>query len=102
MSVEKVPDLKKLLPYQAIPIGTAFLEANATENKTGSWRTFRPVLDKTKCIKCWNCWIFCPDGVIEEAPDGTFDINYEYCKGCGICSNECPVGAIRMVREKEI
>ena len=25
--------------------------------------------------------------------------NYEYCKGCGICANECPCGAIDMVPE---
>jgi Pyruvate/2-oxoacid:ferredoxin oxidoreductase delta subunit len=24
-----------------------------------------------------------------------------YCKGCGICANECPVKAIEMVREPE-
>ncbi|NMA11550.1 MAG: 4Fe-4S binding protein, partial [Methanomicrobiales archaeon] len=23
-----------------------------------------------------------------------------YCKGCGICANECPKGAIAMVREE--
>ncbi|MFP3483271.1 MAG: 4Fe-4S binding protein, partial [Caldivirga sp.] len=25
--------------------------------------------------------------------------NYDYCKGCGICANECPVKAIKMVPE---
>lgn len=27
-------------------------------------------------------------------------IDYDYCKGCGICSNVCPVKAIEMVREE--
>ena len=34
---------------------------NTRNNKTGSWRTFKPVLDKEKCIDCENCIIFCPD-----------------------------------------
>jgi Pyruvate/2-oxoacid:ferredoxin oxidoreductase delta subunit len=25
--------------------------------------------------------------------------DYRFCKGCGVCSNECPFGAISMVRE---
>ncbi len=67
--------------------------------KTGSWRVFRPVLHEDKCIKCWMCWIFCPEGAIDkkEFPE----INYDYCKGCGVCANECPVNAIEMRREEK-
>ena len=28
-------------------------------------------------------------------------INQEWCKGCGICSNECPQRAITMVEEPQ-
>jgi pyruvate ferredoxin oxidoreductase delta subunit len=28
-------------------------------------------------------------------------IDYSHCKGCGICAEECPVKAIKMVDEKE-
>ena len=34
---------------------------SSKNNKTGSWRTFKPILDKEKCIDCDNCIIFCPD-----------------------------------------
>ena len=34
---------------------------NSRNNKTGSWRTFKPILDKEKCIDCDNCILFCPD-----------------------------------------
>jgi pyruvate ferredoxin oxidoreductase delta subunit len=31
------------------------------------------------------------------------EIDLEYCKGCGICAEECPTKAIRMVEdEKEV
>lgn len=70
-------------------------------NKTGSWRTFKPVLDETKCVKCYICWKFCPEASVEIIPNtGMVKINYDYCKGCGICANECPKEAIEMVEEK--
>ena len=28
-------------------------------------------------------------------------VNYDYCKGCGICARACPFGAIIMVNEGE-
>lgn len=69
--------------------------------KTGSWRVFKPRLDKDKCVKCLRCWIFCPEGTIIRKPDDSIEIDYEYCKGCGICANECKVKAIVMEREGE-
>lgn len=68
------------------------------ENRTGSWRTERPVLDKDKCTGCRLCWLFCPESCIA---DETFAIDYAYCKGCGICATECPTDAIGMEREGE-
>lgn len=67
----------------------------ASSGRTGSWRTFRPVVDREKCNACGLCAQFCPDGVIDE--DLVIDI--EFCKGCGICAAECPKDAITMVRE---
>lgn len=62
---------------------------------TGTWRVFRPVVDREKCNSCGMCAMYCPDGVI----DNSYEIDLEYCKGCGICANECPKKAIRMVEE---
>jgi len=69
--------------------------------KTGSWRVFKPTLDKSKCVKCLRCWIYCPEGSIRREPDGSVTIDYEYCKGCGVCAKECNVKAIVMHREGE-
>lgn len=69
--------------------------------KTGNWRVFRPILDKKKCVKCLRCWIYCPEATIVRNKDDTIDIDYVYCKGCGICANVCNVKAIIMEREEE-
>lgn len=49
------------------------------------------------CCHCDNCYGYCPDNAIIKHDDGTLEINYDYCKGCGICATECPCGAIKMV-----
>jgi len=61
------------------------------------------VWDKEKCIHCLRCWIFCPDGAVQVEEGKMVGINYRHCKGCGICSKECPdkVQAISMVNEQE-
>ena len=63
-------------------------------NKTGSWRTVRPVLNPEQCNECGFCTELCPDFCIENGK-----VNYDYCKGCGICAEECPRNAIEMVEE---
>jgi pyruvate ferredoxin oxidoreductase delta subunit len=71
---------------------------------TGSWRVLRPVIKLEACIPaksgkraCFNCWLYCPDCVVTKTIPPTID--YTYCKGCGICAEECPAGAIDMVPE---
>jgi 2-oxoacid:acceptor oxidoreductase delta subunit (pyruvate/2-ketoisovalerate family) len=52
------------------------------------------------CFGCDNCYGACPDNaVIKTGPD-SYEIDYDYCKGCGICAAECPCGAIAMVPEE--
>ncbi len=47
------------------------------------------------CNLCHNCFLFCPDLVISARPDREgYEINLDYCKGCCICVEECPRGAI--------
>lgn len=71
----------------------------STSNKTGSWRSLRPVVDKKECIKCGRCWSLCPEGCIKKSKDGYFIADLDYCKGCGICMKECPKKCIKMVEE---
>lgn len=88
----KFPQKKEEMPFGPGIEAGIIIETNA------SWRTSRPVLDKEKCTKCLWCWLICPDGVIDKS--GEFlEIDYDFCKGCGICAYECPQKAIAMVGE---
>ncbi|MFA7365208.1 MAG: 4Fe-4S binding protein [Patescibacteria group bacterium] len=75
---------------------------SSLENKTGSWRSYKPIIDKEKCIACGICSKICPDSAAFLKPvNGQIKahVNYDYCKGCGLCAKECPVKAIRMEEE---
>ena len=53
------------------------------------------------CFECDNCFGVCPDNaIIKLGPGKGFEINLDYCKGCGICVSECPSSSIIMVPDK--
>ncbi len=52
------------------------------------------------CFECDNCYGMCPDNAVTKlGPGRGFEFKYDYCKGCGICAQECPCGAIAMAPE---
>ncbi|MBA7644664.1 Pyruvate synthase subunit PorD [subsurface metagenome] len=90
------------LTWQDLEIGSIVTEpGNASQYRTGDWRSQRPSHDFTKCIKCGLCYIFCPEGCLGQTAEGYFEADLFYCKGCGICVQECPTGAIAMQQEEE-
>ena len=71
---------------------------------TGDWRSSRPVIEASAClavkqgkIACQICWVYCPDVCIAQGVPPSIDL--DYCKGCGICAQVCPAGAIAMQPE---
>jgi Pyruvate/2-oxoacid:ferredoxin oxidoreductase delta subunit len=44
--------------------------------------------------------LYCPTQCIVEKSTH-FEADLTYCKGCGVCSHECPAFAITMVEEEE-
>jgi pyruvate ferredoxin oxidoreductase delta subunit len=77
--------------------------AKGEAGKTGDWRSQTPHIDHDKCTKkdsCLICWLYCPDGVISHEFPLTIDL--DYCKGCGICAEECPRKAISMLDGRSI
>ncbi len=96
--------MTKLKSWKELPCGAILTDTKAVlENKTGAWRSMRPILDKKKCINCLVCWIYCPDVAIKVKDGKVIEIDMDYCKGCGICAEVCPpkVKAIEMVKEEK-
>lgn len=75
---------------------------SSRNNKTGPWRTQKPVTDLNACIGCSLCAKVCPESCIEMEKKAKFagklkpEVDYDYCKGCALCAHECPVKAIKM------
>ncbi|MBW2978759.1 4Fe-4S binding protein [Candidatus Woesearchaeota archaeon] len=64
------------------------------------WRTFKPVIDYKKCIKCGMCWLHCPDSAYTINKKGYPVCDGKVCKGCLLCVDICPVNAISIEKEK--
>jgi NADPH-dependent glutamate synthase beta subunit-like oxidoreductase len=62
----------------------------------------RRCLSCGNCFACDNCYGVCPDNAViklDEPGPYQYEINLDYCKGCGLCAAECPCGAIDMEQE---
>lgn len=84
--------------HDALP-RTPIAEESSEKITTGTWRTLKPVIDREKCSKCMTCWKYCPDLAIIIVGDEP-QIDYLYCKGCGICANECPKKCISLSKQE--
>lgn len=94
--------MAKLKGWRELPCGAIIIDPSAVkENKTGAWRSVRPVLNREKCKQCLMCWIYCPDSSILISEGKVVGIDYEFCKGCGICASICPGKAITMEKEQK-
>jgi 2-oxoacid:acceptor oxidoreductase delta subunit (pyruvate/2-ketoisovalerate family) len=61
----------------------------------------RRCLSCGNCFGCDNCFGVCPDNaVIKLDGTGNYAVDYDFCKGCGLCAAECPCGAIEMQPEQ--
>jgi len=89
--------------WKEIPIGGVILEpGSSVDYETGTWRSFRPILDPEKCKHCMICWVYCPDGAIRVKDSKMTGFDLRHCKGCGICAGECPTKAIKMEEEAKL
>jgi len=81
-ATRRVKDFSEVV--QGLDEGTALYEA-------------RRCMSCGNCFECDNCFGVCPDNAIKKLGTGLgFEIDLDYCKGCGICVSECPASAIAM------
>jgi 2-oxoacid:acceptor oxidoreductase delta subunit (pyruvate/2-ketoisovalerate family) len=92
-----MPELK---PWGDLPVAGVVERDEALRPRTGTYRTgLRPEVELADCVDCLLCWLYCPDTAV-LLEDGRFrGFDLEICKGCEICSEVCPTGAIAMVAE---
>jgi len=118
-------------PSKKLPPSAIGEPGGSKSTKTGDWRVFYPEFDMEQCVRCGKCLEVCPDlaitertlhgkeaeeakeraqelekaGKIKKAAAKKAEIQYllnpDYCKGCGICANECPIKGIKMILEEK-
>lgn len=124
---EEVKRQSETPAWRELALGTAIIYPGSARGcKTGDWRSNRPVWqyvgDKTGCVQCALCTLYCPEGCIKivAVSETGYDLDQlkkrpesgitpeelvpaadlDYCKGCGICARECPTHCIHMVAEE--
>jgi 2-oxoglutarate ferredoxin oxidoreductase subunit gamma len=66
-------------------------------------RTHIPLINQEMCHICDLCRLLCPDLAVTRNDNmNQIEIDYSYCKGCGICTTVCPRGAIKMILEDSV
>ncbi len=92
----KAPRIEPATSLKANPAGTD--EASATLADAAAREEAGRCFSCGTCTDCDVCLVFCPDLAIRRS-EGSYVVRTEYCKGCGICAEECPRGVISMERK---
>lgn len=81
------------------PAGMVGKAGTSADYVTGGWRSERPVWNHDNCKHCMLCWIVCPDAAIHITDKQMTGIDFNHCKGCGVCVTQCRFDALKMVPE---
>ena len=90
--VQKRNEAKKITyNFEEVNLGITENDAIAESDRCFSCGT---------CTFCDTCLVYCPDVAISKAKDGKgYVIDYDFCKGCGVCVHECPRHAMSFKEE---
>ena len=86
------------LGYLAEKVLRGFDEINLGLDRASAVRSAERCFQCGLCNSCRNCDLFCPDLAVLMKGKGP-EIDYDHCKGCGICVQECPRGALTLADE---
>jgi pyruvate ferredoxin oxidoreductase delta subunit len=75
---------------EILPEERPYAKTNSHTAYVGDWRVLKPVYNRDLCIDCQFCWIYCPDISIISRDKKMIGVDYDHCKGCGICVEVCP------------
>ncbi|MDP1785222.1 MAG: 4Fe-4S binding protein [Sulfuricurvum sp.] len=73
-----------------LPEDRPYSQSNSFTASVADWRIEKPLFNKDYCIDCQFCWIYCPDMSIIARDKKMVGIDFDHCKGCGICVEVCP------------
>jgi len=85
------------------PENRPYSESNSYTASVADWRVEKPLFNQDYCIDCQFCWIYCPDMSIISRDQKMVGIDFDHCKGCGICVEVCPTNpkSLLMFEEKK-
>jgi pyruvate ferredoxin oxidoreductase delta subunit len=84
-----------------LPEDRTYSKSNSFSVSVADWRIEKPLLNLDECIHCQFCWIYCPDMSIISRDKKMVSIDFDHCKGCGICVEVCPTNALLMFPEQQ-
>jgi len=86
--MQKLNRDRRLKNFSEVNLGFTSGEASFSASRCFSCGT---------CNYCYNCYFFCPEGVISLNPDQkTRTVDLDHCKGCGTCAKACPRSVVMM------
>ncbi len=87
----------KRLPRERLK---AFIEVTSGLTENAALREAERCFGCGTCNECENCYLFCPDAsILKKGEKISQQVDYDFCKGCGICFVECPRRAISLEEE---
>jgi NADPH-dependent glutamate synthase beta subunit-like oxidoreductase len=87
---QRRPAAQRLADHAEVQLGLSPEQALAETERCFSCGT---------CIACDNCVHYCPDLAVKREASG-YVVLADYCKGCGLCVEECPTGSMKMTEER--
>ncbi|DAB39235.1 MAG: pyruvate ferredoxin oxidoreductase [Sulfuricurvum sp. GWF2_44_89] len=73
-----------------LPENRPYSQSSSFTASVADWRIEKPLFNKDYCIDCQFCWVYCPDMSIISRDKKMVGIDFDHCKGCGICVQVCP------------